>query len=573
MKQNYEFSDNYEIIKSIGGGSFADVWLGKHKLTKEKVGIKIINKKKLKHLDGYQAISNDGNPESDEEEQLQINHKFKKEINIMELIKPHPFIIQLFNFIETPNYYHIIMEYCTNGNLAEQLKRYRDRLKQKDIKSNDTKVKKENIIDFSDENEIKKIFTQIIRTVIYFHEKCFIAHRDLKAENIILDTNMNIKIIDFGLGCKIVQKKNDIDINNQDNNSSNASNNNNNDETTRKHEFRWILDDQTICGPPNYVPPEMILKNTIIGEEVDTWMLGVLLYFIVYNCFPYQSNDIKNLISQIAYLDYSLPEKRTVIKEYVKTIRSKSKSSVSQTDSDDDINDEEFNFLKLDMFSSFPRKKKSSQKKSKKKSKNQFQMNEIHFFSSGGDIMSSSSSSDSLPSVLNSSANKEEKILSYQEIEVDVSESCRDLISKMLCKDPLKRITLREVLKHPWILEAKDYVEENENRIQNPENNTNSQQEQELEQKLSQKSLRAAKLTTFFAEKSDEELFEMKNLSIKSVAESFFKNKVIPFDLEKTEKQLKNNIYNKDTEILRILLRREENNHMKTLIDNFLDEK
>lgn len=533
---NYEFSSNYDIIKSIGSGSFADVWLGRHKLTGEKVGIKIINKKKLKQSDGCKSISDDSAQEQDESEESQINHKVQHEIDIMQMIKPHPFIIQLYNYIETPNYYHIVMEYGSYGNLAEQLKLYQDRLNSNEIANT------KSIIDFSDENEIKKIFTQIVRTVIYFHEKCHVAHRDLKAENIIFDKNMNIKIIDFGLGCKIIQ------------------NNNGN-------ESELILEDQSICGPPNYVPPEMILKNTILGVEVDTWMLGILLYYMVYSEFPYRGNEIKNLISQIAYMDYPLPEKRTVIKEYVKTVKSKSKSSLSQSESDDD-DENEFNFLKFDMFSSFPKKKKEIHKKSSKHPKKQIFSNEIKFYSSTQDIVPPSPS----PSLSNSSLNsKEEKIVKFKEFEVDVSENCRDLITRMLCKDPHSRISLNEVLEHRWISEAKDFV--SENKSQKTESDLDSQLETKVEQKNIQRSLRAAKLTTLFAEKSDDELFGTNNLNIESVVESFCKSKGIQFDFKTTENQLKQNVFNENTEILRILFTREEKKQIKMLIDSFIEEQ
>lgn len=570
MINKLEFPINYEFIQSIGSGSFADVFLGKHKLIGEKVAIKIIHKKIIKHSDSNQSVSDENSNKSDESEELQINHKFKQEITIMEMIKPQPFVVQLFGFIETTNYYHIMIEYEINGNLAQQLMMYKNQLKENKNKKDCARIENENIIDFSDENEIKNLFVQIVRTVIYLHENCRIAHRDLKAENIVLDENMNIKIIDFGLGCKIIPNKN---FNNQANSDADKNNGKPTENTVKK---QWILDDQSTCGPPNYVPPEMILRNTLFGEEVDTWMLGVLLYFLVYDIFPYHSHDIKNLISKIAYLDYIVPRKRMVVKEYVKTIKSKSRTSVSaHNDSDDNDDNTEFNFLKQDLFATYPKKKKPHKKtkKTKKSSKNHFLMDEINFYGSGSNFMSSSSSDNNDDNSLSDTKDDGQKVLKFKEVEIDVSESCRDLITKMLCKDPNKRIPLRDVLNHRWILEAKEFVNENENRFSNSEKNVNLPLEQELEQKQLQRSLKAAKLTTFFAEKSDSELFEIKNLTTKAVVDSFFKNGEIPFDLAKTEEELRNNVYNENTEILRILLKREERLQFKKLIDNFLEEK
>jgi len=42
---------------------------------------------------------------------------------------------------------------------------------------------------------------------------------------------------------------------------------------------------------------------------------------------------------------------------------------------------------------------------------------------------------------------------------VTISDTCKDLIRKMLIKDPAKRITIDEALKHPWFENYKDYIQ------------------------------------------------------------------------------------------------------------------
>lgn len=46
-----------------------------------------------------------------------------------------------------------------------------------------------------------KIYYQICQAVKYLHGNC-IVHRDIKAENIIIDHNFNAKLVDFGLAKK-----------------------------------------------------------------------------------------------------------------------------------------------------------------------------------------------------------------------------------------------------------------------------------------------------------------------------------------------------------------------------------
>lgn len=103
------------------------------------------------------------------------------------------------------------------------------------------------------EPEAIKIFSQIVDAVGYLH-KHGIFHRDLKTENVMIDSSKKIKIIDFGFSVKA-------------------------DTMQRLNLF---------CGTPNYMSPEIILKKDYYGGPCDVWALGVMLFVICAGYFPFK---------------------------------------------------------------------------------------------------------------------------------------------------------------------------------------------------------------------------------------------------------------------------------------------
>jgi len=84
------------------------------------------------------------------------------------------------------------------------------------------------------EDEARYIYKQLIQALCYCHSKC-IAHRDIKLENVIVDSQGNIKLIDFGFSTCIP-----------------------NDKKVR-----------LFCGTPSYMAPEIVLKKEYCGPPVD----------------------------------------------------------------------------------------------------------------------------------------------------------------------------------------------------------------------------------------------------------------------------------------------------------------
>ena len=146
--------NQYILGEKLGEGIFGTVKLGIHKITKEKVAIKILNKNRIT-----------------KEQKILL----ERELNIHKKLN-HFNIIKLYSIIETESKIFLIQEYSEGKELSLYIQ-------------NHAKI---------DEKEICRFFQQIISGVEYIHSMG-IAHRDLKPENILLTRANDIKIADFGL--------------------------------------------------------------------------------------------------------------------------------------------------------------------------------------------------------------------------------------------------------------------------------------------------------------------------------------------------------------------------------------
>ncbi|XKL67986.1 hypothetical protein PGB90_003477 [Kerria lacca] len=218
----------YKLLKTIGKGNFAKVKLAKHVPTGKEVAIKIIDKTQL-------------NPSS-----LQ---KLFREVRIMKMLD-HPNIVKLFQVIETDKTLYLVMEYASGGEVFDYLVLH-GRMKEKEARAK---------------------FRQIVSAVQYCHQKKII-HRDLKAENLLLDSEMNIKIADFGFS----------------------------------NEFTPGNKLDTFCGSPPYAAPELFQGKKYDGPEVDVWSLGVILYTLVSGSLPFDGSTLRELRERVLRGKYRIP--------------------------------------------------------------------------------------------------------------------------------------------------------------------------------------------------------------------------------------------------------------------------
>ncbi|XP_053673249.1 uncharacterized protein LOC128723521 [Anopheles nili] len=218
----------YELEKTIGKGNFAVVKLASNVITNSKVAIKIIDKTCL------------------DEENLA---KTFREISILKVLH-HPHITRLYEVMESRNKIYLVTEHAAQGEIFDHLVA-NGRMK---------------------EEEAARIFSQIVAAVDYCHRKG-IVHRDLKAENVLLDTEMNVKLADFGFSNTFVEGQ----------------------------------PLRTWCGSPPYAAPEVFQGVEYDGPKSDIWSLGVVLYVLVCGALPFDGNTLHDLRSVVVAGKFRIP--------------------------------------------------------------------------------------------------------------------------------------------------------------------------------------------------------------------------------------------------------------------------
>uniref|UniRef100_A0A8B9EVJ1 Serine/threonine-protein kinase PLK3 n=1 Tax=Anser cygnoides TaxID=8845 RepID=A0A8B9EVJ1_ANSCY len=179
-------------------------------------------------------------------------HQREKITNEIELHRDlhHKHIVKFSHHFEDAENIYIFLEHCSRKSLAHIWKARHTLL----------------------EPEVRYYLKQIISGLKYLHLKG-ILHRDLKLGNFFINENMELKVGDFGLAaCQ--------------------------DASDQKK--------KTICGTPNYLAPEVLLRQGH-GPESDVWSLGCVMYTLLCGNPPFETSDLKETYRCIKQVEYTLP--------------------------------------------------------------------------------------------------------------------------------------------------------------------------------------------------------------------------------------------------------------------------
>uniref|UniRef100_A0A672HDR9 protein kinase C n=1 Tax=Salarias fasciatus TaxID=181472 RepID=A0A672HDR9_SALFA len=201
---------DFDLLRVIGRGSYAKVLLVQLKKTERIYAMKVVKKELVNDDEDIDWVQTE-------------KHVFEQASN-------HPFLVGLHSCFQTESRLFFVIEYVNGGDLMFHMQRQR-------------KLPEEHARFYS---------AEISMALNYLHERGII-YRDLKLDNVLLDSEGHIKLTDYGM-CKEGLRPGD---------------------TT-----------STFCGTPNYIAPE-ILRGEDYGFSVDWWALGVLMFEMMAGRSPF----------------------------------------------------------------------------------------------------------------------------------------------------------------------------------------------------------------------------------------------------------------------------------------------
>lgn len=229
---------NYRIEKMLGEGGMGSVYLASHTQLERKAAIKVLHPNLAT------------NP--------QIRERFKNEASTMAHLK-HPNIVDLYDYMETPNGLFLIMEFISGKELEDY------------IKTVSGPVPEEHIIHF---------FSQILDGFNYAHKEG-VVHRDIKPSNLLITPKGKVKILDFGIA-KLMDSA---------------------DKNMTKAGARM--------GTVLYMSPEQV-KGEAVDRRSDIYALGVTLFQMATGRGPYIESQVTEYEVYSKIVNEPLPRAKSV---------------------------------------------------------------------------------------------------------------------------------------------------------------------------------------------------------------------------------------------------------------------
>jgi aurora kinase A len=220
---------DFDIGRPLGKGKFGTVYLAREKKSKFIVALKVLFKKELK--------------------KAQVELQLRREIEIQTHLR-HKNILRMFGYFHDEGRVYLILEFAPGGELYKSLQ-------------------SQPMKHFSEEQTAAYI-SQLADALIYCHSRK-VLHRDIKPENLLIGTNGELKIADFGWSVHAPSSKR-----------------------------------ETVCGTLDYLPPEMVEGKTH-DETADIWSVGILCYEFLVGKPPFETSSYNATYDRILKVDFKFP--------------------------------------------------------------------------------------------------------------------------------------------------------------------------------------------------------------------------------------------------------------------------
>ncbi|XP_061487196.1 aurora kinase A isoform X1 [Rhineura floridana] len=253
--------DDFEIGRPLGKGKFGNVYLAREKESKFILALKVLFKTQL--------------------EKAGVEHQLRREVEIQSHLR-HPNILRLYGYFHDATRVYLILEHAPRGEVYKELQKLSKFDEQRTAtvcwscenipqlckwvcNFNSASIELLTHVIF-----VLQYMTELADALSYCHSKRVI-HRDIKPENLLLGSNGELKIADFGWSVHAPSSRR-----------------------------------STLCGTLDYLPPEMIEGRTH-DEKVDLWSLGVLCYEFLVGKPPFEAQTNQETYRAISRVEYKFP--------------------------------------------------------------------------------------------------------------------------------------------------------------------------------------------------------------------------------------------------------------------------
>ncbi|CAL8308989.1 unnamed protein product [Gadus morhua 'NCC'] len=221
--------ENFELLKVLGTGAYGKVFLVRKTSGHDEgqlYAMKVLKKAAIV-------------------QKAKTTEHTRTERQVLEHIRQSPFLVTLHYAFQTHSKLHLILDYVSGGEMFTHLYQR----------------------DHFSEEEVRVYIGEIILALEHLH-KLGIVYRDIKLENILLDSDGHIVLTDFGLSKEFLEE-----------------------ERERTYSF---------CGTIEYMAPEIIRGKAGHGMCVDWWSLGILMFELLTGASPFTLEGERNSQSEVS---------------------------------------------------------------------------------------------------------------------------------------------------------------------------------------------------------------------------------------------------------------------------------